>query len=34
MISLQSPIGQLLMQKTVGDRFEFNGTKYTVTEVD
>lgn len=33
-ISLQSPIGQLLMQKTVGDRFEFNGTKYTVTEVD
>ena len=33
-ISLQSPIGQLLKQKTVGDRFEFNGTKYTVTEVD
>lgn len=33
-ISLQSPIGQLLMQKTVGDRFDFNGTKYTITKVD
>lgn len=33
-ISLQSPIGQLLKQKTKGDTFEFNGTKYTVTEVD
>ncbi|MEL0642965.1 hypothetical protein V6251_01135 [Olleya sp. Ti.3.14] len=32
-ISLQSPIGQLLKQKSAGDIFEFNGTKYTVTEV-
>jgi len=32
-ISLQSPIGQLLKQKSAGDTFEFNGTKYTVTEV-
>lgn len=32
-ISLQSPIGQLLKQKSTGDTFEFNGTKYTVTEV-
>ncbi|MGB6267642.1 MAG: hypothetical protein WBF67_01420 [Olleya sp.] len=32
-ISLQSPIGQLLKQKEKGDKFEFNGTKYTVTEV-
>ncbi|RAJ11953.1 transcription elongation factor [Olleya aquimaris] len=32
-ISLQSPIGQLLKQKQKGDTFEFNGTKYTVTDV-
>ncbi|WP_452220822.1 hypothetical protein [Lacinutrix salivirga] len=32
-ISLQSPIGQLLKQKTAGEMFEFNGTKYTITEV-
>ena len=32
-ISLQSPIGQLLKHKTVGDSFEFNGTKYTITDV-
>ena len=32
-ISLQSPIGQLLQQKSTGDTFEFNGTKYTITDV-
>ncbi|WAC02394.1 hypothetical protein N7U66_01340 [Lacinutrix neustonica] len=32
-ISLQSPIGQLLKQKTKGDNFEFKDNKYTVIEV-
>ena len=32
-ISLQSPIGLLLKQKTTGDTFEFNGKKYTITDV-
>ncbi len=32
-ISLQSPIGQLLKQKSIGDTFEFNGTKYTINDV-
>ena len=32
-ISLQSPIGQLLKQKTEGEQFEFNGTKYTIKKI-
>jgi transcription elongation GreA/GreB family factor len=32
-ISLQSPIGQLLKQKTKGDTFEFKDHKYTVVDV-
>lgn len=32
-ISLQSPIGQLLKQKTEGEQFEFNGTKYTIKQI-
>lgn len=32
-ISLESPIGQLLKQKTKGDTFEFKDNKYTVVEV-
>lgn len=32
-ISLQSPIGQLLKSKAKGHKFEFNGNKYTIKEV-
>lgn len=32
-ISLSSPIGQLLKNKTKNDRFEFNQTKYVITEI-
>ncbi|WP_179345022.1 hypothetical protein [Winogradskyella ursingii] len=32
-ISLASPIGQLLKQKKKGDGFEFNGEHYIITEV-
>lgn len=32
-ISLSSPIGQLLKNKTQNDHFEFNQTKYIITEI-
>jgi transcription elongation GreA/GreB family factor len=32
-ISVNSPIGQLLKNKTVNDRFEFNQNKYIITEI-
>lgn len=32
-ISLNSPIGQLLKNKTVEDTFEFNQKKYQITEI-
>jgi transcription elongation GreA/GreB family factor len=32
-ISLSSPIGQLLKNKKQNDRFEFNQTKYVITEI-
>ena len=32
-ISLNSPIGQLLKNKTVNEQFEFNQTRYVITEV-
>lgn len=32
-ISLGSPIGSLLKNKTKGDQVEFNGTTFTITEV-
>ena len=32
-ISQQSPIGMLLLGKTEGDSIEFNGNKFTITEV-
>lgn len=32
-ISMLSPIGQQLKSKTKGHQFEFNGKKYTVTEI-
>lgn len=32
-ISMASPIGQLIRSKTKGHQFEFNGRKYTITEV-
>ncbi|APY07108.1 hypothetical protein BWZ20_01780 [Winogradskyella sp. J14-2] len=32
-ISIQSPIGQLIKSKSVGHRFEFNGNNYTIKEV-
>ncbi|WP_299391004.1 transcription elongation factor [uncultured Gelidibacter sp.] len=32
-ISSGSPIGMLLNNKTVGDRIEFNGNTFTITEV-
>jgi transcription elongation GreA/GreB family factor len=32
-ISLNSPIGQLLKNKTVNEQFEFNQTKYVITEI-
>jgi hypothetical protein len=32
-ISMMSPIGQLIKSKTKGHQFEFNGKKYTITEV-
>ncbi len=32
-ISMLSPIGQLIRSKTKGHQFEFNGKKYTITEV-
>ncbi len=32
-ISLQSPIGMLLKNKTKGDQINFNGTSYTITNI-
>ena len=32
-ISLNAPIGQLLRNKTVGKSFEFNQSKYVITEI-
>lgn len=32
-ISMMSPIGQLIKSKTKGYQFEFNSKKYTITEV-
>jgi hypothetical protein len=32
-ISMMSPIGQLIKSKTKGYQFEFNNKKYTITEV-
>jgi transcription elongation GreA/GreB family factor len=32
-ISLQSPIGMLLKNKTKGDQINFNGTSYTITDI-
>lgn len=32
-ISLQSPIGMLLRNKTKGDQINFNGTVYTITNI-
>ena len=32
-ISLQSPIGALLMNKKKGDQIMFNGTNYTITNI-
>jgi hypothetical protein len=32
-ISMQSPIGQLMKSKSKGHQFEFNGKKYVITEV-
>lgn len=32
-ISLHSPIGMLLMGKSKGDKIEFNGNSFTITEV-
>lgn len=32
-ISLSSPIGQLLKNKLKNDRFEFNQTKYIITDI-
>lgn len=32
-ISLQSPIGMLLKNKTKGDQINFNGTFYTITDI-
>lgn len=32
-ISLQSPIGMLLRNKTKGDQINFNGTTYTITKI-
>lgn len=32
-ISINSPIGQLLKNKKVNEQFEFNETKYVITEV-
>lgn len=32
-ISLHSPIGALLLNKTKGDKVEFNGNSFTITEV-
>lgn len=32
-ISLQSPIGMLLKNKTKGDQINFNGTPYTITNI-
>lgn len=32
-ISLQSPIGMLLKNKTKGDQINFNGTLYTITNI-
>ena len=32
-ISMGSPIGQLLKNKSINDRFEFNQTKYVITEI-
>ena len=32
-ISLQSPIGMLLRNKTKGDHINFNGTVYTITNI-
>jgi hypothetical protein len=32
-ISMGSPIGQLLKNKVKNDRFEFNQTKYVITEI-
>ena len=32
-ISMLSPIGQLIKSKTIGHHFEFNGNKYIITEI-
>jgi transcription elongation GreA/GreB family factor len=32
-ISVNSPVGQLLKNKTVNERFEFNQNKYVITEI-
>ena len=32
-ISLQSPIGTLLMNKRKGDRINFNGTSYAISNI-
>lgn len=32
-ISLNSPIGKLLKNKTVNEQFEFNQTRYVITEI-
>lgn len=32
-ISMQSPIGALLMNKKKGDQIHFNGTNYTITNI-
>lgn len=32
-ISLNSPVGQLLRNKSVNDKFEFNESKYIITEI-
>jgi hypothetical protein len=33
-LSAQSPLGKLLLNKTVNDRVEMNGTKYLITEIN
>lgn len=32
-ISLQSPIGQMIKSKSIGHQFEFNTNKYVITEI-
>ena len=32
-ISMQSPIGMLLNNKTIGEQINFNGTNYTITNI-